>query len=176
MNPETIIRSAIFRLTSRLSSSKASLQVSIPPVLSEFQWNDRNFENLVEKFLEHVLEISSPAGPVRVTVHEMKRKTDLEEFIAVHPQYWFHLSVESQAETGYEGGAKQILHDLGYQFSEWIGVKESESQLAVFRFGTQDIPALILFIQNRRALRTCDFMIPVVDELPLSAKTDGSRY
>jgi hypothetical protein len=175
MNPETIIRSAIFRLDSRPSRSKSSLQVSIPLVLSEFQWNDRNFESLIEKFLEHVLEISIPAGVVRVAVHEMKRKTDLEEFTSVHPEYWLHLSVESQAETGYEGGAKQILQDLGYQCAEWIGLEESESKLGVFRFGTQDMPALILFIQNRRALRNCDFLIPVVDLLPSSAQADISR-
>ena len=161
MNPETIIRSAALKLNNRPSRSTPSLQVSIPPALSEFQWNDRNFENLIERFLEHVLEISSPAGPVRVAVHEMKRKTDLEEFISVHPEYWLHLGVESQAETGYEGGAKKILHDLGYQCSEWIGMEESELQLGVFRFGAQDVPALVLFVHNRRALRNCDFLIPV---------------
>ncbi len=163
MNPEIIIRTAVLKLNSRPSRSKSSLQVSISPALSEFQWNDRNFENLIEKFLEHVLEISSPARPVRVAVHEMKRKTDLEEFISVHPEYWFRLSVGSQAETGYESGAKKILHELGYQCAEWIGMEESESQLGVFHFGMQNMPAVILFIQNHRAQRNCDFLIPVAD-------------
>jgi len=112
---------------------------------------------------------------VRVAVHEMKRKTDLEEFISVHPEYWLHLSIESQAATGYEGGAKKILHDLGYECSEWIGMEESESQLGVFRFGTQDLPSLILFFHNRQALRNCNFLIPVVDVSRLSPEAHSSR-
>jgi hypothetical protein len=161
MNPAAIVKGIILKMNS--SSPRSSVHLSIPPDLSEFHWDDGHFKDLIEKFVNHVLEISHPDCPVRVAVHEMKRKKDLEEFFSIHPEYWLHLSVESQAETGFESGAKRILEGLGYECSEWIGVEDTESQLGAYHFGTEDKPALIIFVQNHGARRNCDFLIPVVN-------------
>jgi hypothetical protein len=165
MKPAIIIKGIILKLNSKRSRAKASIQLSIPPALSEFQWDDCNFRNLIEKLINHVLTVSHPAGCVRIAVHEMKRKADLEEFFSIYPEYWLNLSFKSQAKTGFESGAKAILEDLGYRCSEWVGVEDSESQLGAFCFGTQDKPALVLFFQNRGARRNCDFLIPAANSV-----------
>jgi hypothetical protein len=173
MNPTIIIKGIILKLNSKRNRAKASIQLSIPPALYEFQWDDCNFRNLIEKFLNHLLTVSHPAGCVRIAVHEMKRKADLEEFFSIYPEYWLNLSFESQAKTRFESGAKAILEDLGYRCSEWVRVEDSESQLGAFCFGTEDKPALILFVQNHRARRNCDFLIPVTNSVRVCTQTNG---
>jgi hypothetical protein len=165
MNPAVIIKDTILKLSRKHTKLKSALRLSISPALSEFRWNDKNFEKLIERFVDYVLTISHPARGVEIAVHEMKKKVDLEKFFSIFPEYWFHLSVEIQSKTGFETAAKKILEDLGFQCSEWVGVEESESQLGAFRFGTQASPALILFVQNHGARRNCDFLIPVADAI-----------
>jgi hypothetical protein len=173
MNPAIIIKGIILKLNSKRSRAKASIQLSIPTVLSDFQWDDCHFRNLIEKFLNHVLAVSHPSARVRIAVHEMKRKADLEEFFSIHPDYWLNLSFESQAKTGFGSGAKTILEALGYRCSEWIGVEDSESQLCAFCFAPQDKHALVLFFQNRGAHRKCDFLIPVANSVRVCAQANG---
>jgi hypothetical protein len=161
VNPERIVKEIILKLNDKWGRS--SVYLSIPPDLSEFQWDDSNFEDLIKQFLDHMLDISYSDCPVRMAVHEMKQKTDLERFFSISPEYWLNLSVECQANTGAESGAKKILEGLGYQCSEWIGVEDSESQLGAFHLEAIEKPALILFVQNRGAKRKCDFLIPVAN-------------
>jgi len=172
MNPAVVIKDTITKLSRKDNKLKSSLQLSIPPVLSEFRWDDKNFEKLIERFIDYVLAISQPGRRVQVAVHEMTKKVDLEDFFSIFPAYWLNLSFKSQAETGFESGAKTILEDLGFHCSEWVGVEESESQLGVYRFGAQDSPVLILFVQNHGARRNCDFLIPVVDPIPQLAQAN----
>jgi hypothetical protein len=172
MNPATIVKGIILKLNDR--DPRSSIYLSIPTDLSEFRWDDHNFENMIEKFLDHVLRNSHPDSYVRVAVHKMKQKTDLEEFFSIRPEYWLRLRVESQAKTGFESGAQKILEGLGYKCSEWIGVEDSESQLGAFHFGTEDRTALILFAQNQGSRRICDFLIPVSDSVPLLAQANHS--
>jgi hypothetical protein len=173
MNPAQIIRGIILKLNERNSRIQPSLHLSVPAELPEFQWDGCNFQNLIERFIDHVLEISHPESSVRIAVHELKRKKDLEEFFSIHPEYWLHLSVESQAKTGFESGAKKVLEGLGYRCSEWVGMENSESQLGAFCFGTLDKPALVLFFQNRGARRNCDFLIPVANSARVCAQANG---
>jgi hypothetical protein len=163
MNPAIIIKDIIHKLSHKQAKLKSTLYLSIPPVLSEFQWEDNKFEILMEGFIDYVLAISHPSRGVQIAVHEMKKKEDLEKFFSISPAYWLHLSFKSQAITSLESGAKKILEDLGFHCSEWVGVEESESQLGAFHFGAQDIPALILFVRNHGALSNCDFLIPLGD-------------
>jgi hypothetical protein len=172
MNPAETIRGVILKLHRKHSKLKPSLHLSMPPVLSEFRWNDKNFEKLIEKFICHVMTISRSAKSVQIVVHEVRKKADLENFFSIFPSYWLHLGFESQAETGFESGAKRILEDLGFRCSEWVGVEESDSQLGAFHLGAQDSPALILFMQNHGARRNCDFLIPVVDSIPQLAQAN----
>ena len=85
---------------------------------------------------------------------------------ATSPSYWFRLSVQSQAATGFEKGAREILEDLGYRCSEWVGIDDSDFQLGAFHYGKQDTLALVLFIKNSSARRVCDFLIPVNESVP----------
>jgi hypothetical protein len=161
MKPAKIIKSIILKLNKIKSRSKSALYLSISSDLSDLQWDDGNFKNLIETFLKYLLKISHPSRHVLIAVHEIKQKRDLEDFFSVHPKCWLNLRFECQAENGFESGAKTILGNLGFRCSEWIGVEDSSSQLGAFQFGTQDKPALILFVQNRGARRNCDFLIPV---------------
>jgi hypothetical protein len=54
-----------------------------------------------------------------------------------------------------------MFQHLGYRCDEWVGMKESESQLGAFCFGAQDEVALVLFVQNHGTRRNCDLLVPV---------------
>ena len=141
----------------------SAVYLSMPPSLSEFCWRDGSLEALTRKLLEHVLSISHPARSVRVGVHEKKKFSDLEQFFAILPIYWFQLSIECQSASGLEAGAQRVLESLGYRCPEWMGVEGSESQLGAFHLGTKETPALILYVQNRGARRNCELLIPVTE-------------
>jgi hypothetical protein len=166
MDPERIATDIIPRIREKHRKGSAPVYLSIPSILSEFHWQGGNFEVLMEKFLDHVLETRHPAKSIRVALREKRRMADLEGFFSISPLYWLELSVEGQSTTRFEDGAKRILRDLGYCCPEWIGVEGSESQLGAFYFGTQETPALILFIQIHGAHRNCDFLIPVIESVP----------
>jgi hypothetical protein len=172
MDPSVIIKDIIVKLSRKHTKLKSLLHLSLPPALSEFQWDGKNYEKLIEKFIDYVVTISHPARGVQIAVHVMKKKADLENFFSISPAYWLYFGFESHATTGFENGAKKILEDLGFNCSEWVGVEASESQLAAFRFGEQNKPALILFVQNHGARRNCDFLIPVVDPIPQGAQAN----
>jgi hypothetical protein len=137
--------------------------LSMPAALSEFCWRGVSLKALTRKLLKHVLSISHPARSVRVGVHEKKKFSDLEQFFAISPIYWFQLSIEFQSASGLEAGVQRVLESLGYHCPEWMGVEGSQSQLGAFHFGTQEAPALILCVQNRGARRNCDLLIPVIE-------------
>jgi hypothetical protein len=172
MNPAVTIKDIIIRLSRKRAKLKSLLHLSVSPALSEFRWDGKNYEKLVEKFSDYVLKSSHPAQGVQIAVHVMKKKVDLENFFSISPTYWLHFGFESHAAIGFEDGAKKILKDLGFSCSEWVGVEASESQLAAFRFGEQDNPALILYLQNHGARRNCSFLIPVVDPMPQGAQAN----
>jgi hypothetical protein len=172
MNPAVTIKDIIIRLSRKRAKLKALLHLSVPPALSEFRWDGKNYEKLIEKFSDYVLQISHPARGVQIAVHVIKKKVDLEAFFSISPTYWLYFSFESHATSGFESGAKKILEDLGFHCSEWVGVEASESQLGAFRFGEHDNPALILLVQNHGARRNCDFLIPVVDPIPQGAQAN----
>jgi hypothetical protein len=161
MCAEVLDREAISKSSRDRGCSPVYL--SIPSILSEFRWRGGSLEALTKKLLEHVLSLSQPARGVRVAVHERKRMSDLEEFFAISPLYWFQLSVECQAHSDLSAGAQRVLESLGYSCLEWIGVEGSESQLGAFSLGTPETPSLILYLQNHGARRICDILIPVIE-------------
>jgi hypothetical protein len=161
MDPNAISREIIPKLNKRHSASGPSARLTISSSLSEFDWQSGKLETLIEKLLDHVLKISDPGIRVRIAVHEKKRMVELERFFSIFPCYWFHLSVESQATSGFEEGAKKIFKSFGYRCLEWVGVEGSTSQLGAFHYETRETPALVLFIQNHGARRNCDLLIPV---------------
>jgi hypothetical protein len=139
------------------------IHVSMPFSLSEFRWRGGSLESLIRKLLEHVLSISHPARSVRVGVHEKKKFSDLEQFFAIFPIFWFQLSIECRSASGLEVGVKRVLEGLGYHCPEWMGVEGSESQLGAFHLGTKETPVLILYVRNRGARRNCDLLIPAIE-------------
>ena len=169
MNPEVIATEIIPRLSKNGSKGGPSIYLSAPSFLSQFQYLGGNLESLIENFLDYVLKISHTSRCVRVGIHEKKKMCDLEKFFSIYPDYWLDLNIESQAKSGFEEGAKRILKHFGYRCPEWVGVEGTEAQLGAFHFGAQEMPALILFIQNHGARRSCDFLIPVLESVPYFA-------
>jgi hypothetical protein len=137
--------------------------ISMPSALSEFCWRGGSLKALTKKLLGHVVSISHAARSVHVEIREKKKLSDLEEFFAISPLYWLQLSIECQSASGLEAGAQRVLEGFGYRCPEWMGVEGSASQLGAFHVGTNETPALILYIQNRGARRNCDLLIPVIE-------------
>ncbi len=163
------IKSIILELNSGRTHPKPPVYLSIPPVVSSILRQERNLEKLIKKFLEHVMLNSLPTRSIRVSVHEKTGMTDLEKFFSASPSYWFRVNIQSQARAGFEKGARELLEELGYHCIEWMGVEDSYSQLGAFSYGEQNDLALVLFIQNHRACRICDFLIPVNESAPFFA-------
>jgi len=167
MDPTIILEDIVFKLHKKGKKPYLSVRLSSPSILQKFLEHGNKFTNVIERLLDHILAISHPANYVRIAISDIKRKVDLEEFLSFSPRCWLRLSFESQAATGLESGAKEILGDLGYSCSEWVGVEESESQLGIYRFGAKDSPELVLFLQNHGARRNCDLLFPIT-ESPIS--------
>jgi hypothetical protein len=163
MCTEIPFKEIILELSGRGGRRGSAVYISMPSALSEFRWRGGSLEALTRKLLEHVLSISHPARSVRVGVHEKKKFSDLEQFFAISPIYWFQLSIECQSASGLEAGAQRVLESLGYRCPEWMGVEGSESQLGAFYLGTQKASVLILYVRNRGARRSCDLLIPVIE-------------
>ena len=160
---EIISREAFPRFTGKRSGGRSAVCLSMPLAPYEFRWRGGSLITLTRKLLDHVVSISHPARSVRVGVHERKKFSDLEQFFAISPIYWFQLSIECQSASGLEAGAQRVLESLGYHCREWVGVEGSEAQLGAFHLGTKETPALILYVQNRGARRNCDLLIPVIE-------------
>jgi hypothetical protein len=169
MDPEKIAKEIIPKLRERHGRDCPPIHLSLSPTLPDIPSEGENVEVLIERFLDHVVEISHPARRILVAVHSKKRASDLEQFYSISPFDWFHLSIVSQAISGFERGVKEILANLGYHCPEWVGVEGSESQLGAFHFGDQTSPSMVLFIQNHGSRRSCDFLIPVVESVPYFA-------
>jgi hypothetical protein len=163
MDTAVMIQGIVSNLNSQHQKSDSSLHLTIPAVLNEFGWHEGYFKNLVKRFLAYALESNHTKGPIRIAVHEMKSKEDLEKFFSIYPSHWFRMSVECQVNTDFALMAQKILKDLGYGRSEWVEIEGSKSQLSDFHRGAENSPALILFIQNHGAQRNCDFLIPVMN-------------
>jgi hypothetical protein len=174
MNPVASIKDIIVNLSRKHTKLKSLLHLSVPPALSEYRWDDKNYGKMIEKFIDYVLEIRYTGIGVQIAIRVMNKKTDLEKFFSISPAYWLHFGFESQGKTGFERGAKKILNDFGFRCSEWVGVEGSESQLGAFHLGMQDSPALILYVQNHGARRYCDFLIPVTDAVSQAAQANAS--
>jgi hypothetical protein len=163
MDSAVIIQDIGSNLNSQQQKSGSCLHLTIPAILTEFGGHESYYRNLVKRFLAYALESSHTKKPIRIAVHEMKPKEDLEQFFSIYPSRWLRMSIESQANTDFAVMAQKILKDLGYGRLEWTEIEGAKSQLGDFRFGTENSPVLILFIQNHGAQRNCDFLIPVMN-------------
>ena len=168
MDPERIATDIIPGIRNKGGDESPPVYLSIPSVLSKFHWASGSLELLIEKLIAHALEINHPARGIRIAVREKGRMSDLEQFFSIFPLYWFQTSIEIQAASGFDIGARRILEDCGYRCPEWIEVESSESHLGAFYFGIQETPPLILFIQNHGARLTCDILIPVTESVSSS--------
>jgi hypothetical protein len=169
MNPATAVDKIVTDLNRKRALPNPAIRLSLPQAHSHVIPPDRNLAGMIRKFLNHALEISQSTDSIKVAVREKQRMTDLEKFLFISPQYWLHLIISSNSAKGFEDGAKDILKDLGYQCSEWIGMEGSESQLGIYFCGTRKAIALVVFIENRGARRSCDFLIPVNESVPFYA-------
>jgi hypothetical protein len=165
MDSEKIAMEIIPRLHEKRGRDCPPIHLSISPTLPDIPSDGSSVEMLIERFLNHVVEISHPSRSIRVAVHEKKKASDLEQFYGISPLQWLHLRVKSQSTSGFEKGLKEIMGNLGYHCPEWIGVEGSESQLGAFHYGAKTSPSLILFVQNHGSQRSCDFLIPVVESV-----------
>ena len=163
MDPGKIATEIIPRLRERRGGRCPPIHMSISSALAEAPLGGGILEDLIEQFLDHVMEISHPLRCIRVSVRRRKKAADLEKFFCIFPIHWFHLNIESQSMSGFERGIKEILRNLGYHCSEWVGMEGTESQLGAFHLRSQVLPSLVLIVQNHGSRRSCDFMIPVIE-------------
>jgi hypothetical protein len=161
MNLDDRLRSIVLRLNKKRKNFGPLIQLSISPLPSGLSWHGNKLEALAEQFLICTLAFSSPARCIRVAVRLKRHMVDLEEFFSVSPDHWLHLSAKGALETGFEDSVREVLNNLGFRCSEWIGVEDSEAKLGAFHYEAFKDLALILYVQDQGSRWQCDFLIPV---------------
>jgi hypothetical protein len=163
MNLDANLKKIVHRFNKKNKNLGPSIHLSISPSLSGFSRHEGKLEALAAQFLISTLAFGSQARCIRVAVRIKRRMTDLEKFFSISPAHWFHLSAKGDLETGFEGSVREVLKDLGFRCSEWIGVEDSEARLGAFHDGTSKDPSLIVYVQDQGSRRQCDFLIPVTE-------------
>jgi hypothetical protein len=163
MNLDANLKRIVHRLNKKYKKLGPSIHLSLSPSIAGFSRHEGKLEALAEQFLIRTLEFSSHARCIRVAVRLKRRMEDLEKFFSIFPVQWFHLSAKGDLETGFEGSVREVLKDLGFRCSEWIGVEDSEARLGAFHYGASKDLALIVYVQDQGFSRQCDFLIPVTD-------------
>jgi hypothetical protein len=175
MNLDDNIRRIVFRLNKKQKNIGPLIHLSISPLPSGLSWHGGKMGALIEQFLIRMLPFSSPARCIQVAVHMKKRMADLEEFFAVFPDHWLHLSAKGALETGFEASVREVLKDLGFICSEWIGVEDSEAKLGAFNYGASKDLALIAYVQDQGSRRQCDFLVPITESAVLFMPSNTQR-
>lgn len=167
MNLDANLKKIVYRLNKNNKNPGPSIHLSISPLPPGFSRQGNKLETLAEQFLMRTLAFSDPTRCIRVAVRLKRRMADLEEFFSISPARWLQLSAKGALESGIEDSIREVLSDLGFRCSEWIGVEDSEARLGAFHYGASKDPALIVYVQDQGSRRQCDFLIPVTEDAVL---------
>jgi hypothetical protein len=165
INMSGVIEQAIAAFAQNRTGPRPSVRAKIPPHLPAIPWHDPGLGKFIKRFLYDALMTSSPEVPVRVSVNERSRLSDLEAFVRLLPVCWIQLRVEGR-RPGVTGGlVEELFRDFDYRCEEWVGVEGSDSQLAIFCPNNETGPKVVFCADLSKPIWKCDLLIPVMEQV-----------
>lgn len=143
--------------------AKPAVLVRIPPDPPPVPSRDETLGKLIRVYLYEALLMNDPDAPMHIMVHRRAILKDLETFVGVYPAYWAPLRIQVHGPCLLQNLFKEKFTELGYRCEEWVGVENSNVQLAIFSSSCRE--AKVVFCADvTREVTKCDLLIPVLDE------------
>lgn len=166
-----LIAQAVARFAENRAGPRPSVRAKLPPALPIISWRDESLARFIKRFLYHALTANHPDIPVRVTVNERRRLSDLEAFVRLHPLCWIQLRIEGHGPGMSDGLVEELFREFAYRCEEWVGVEGSDAQLAIFTAVDAGERKIIFCADIAKPAWKCDLLIPVSEQLILSASS-----
>jgi hypothetical protein len=170
-----LIEEAIAKFAQNRTGPRPAVMAKIPPDLPLISWGDDGLSKFIKSFLYHALTANNPEAPVRISVNERARLSDLETFVRILPLCWLQLRIEGRGSGMNDKMIEELFREFGYRSEEWVGVEGSESQLAIFSPWGGTEPKVVFCLNAARPIWKCDVLIPVTDTLMLPVASNGRR-
>jgi len=156
---------------------KPRIFVTIPPGIPLILWHDNGLERCLRAFLYDTLLMSNPEMPLQIAVHTRTRLKDLEEFVGVEPLCWIQVRIAGYGLRMRERMIEDRFKEQSYRCEEWVGVEDSEAQLAIFRPDDRNEMKMVFCMDSTSSMRKCDLLIPVPERallVDLASQQKGS--
>jgi hypothetical protein len=170
-----LIEEAIAKFAQNRSGPRPSVLAKIPPDLPLVSWRDDGLPRFIKSFLYQALTANNPETPVRISVNERARLSDLEAFVRILPLCWLQLRIEGRGPGMSDKTIEELFREFGYRSEEWVGVEGSTSQLAIFSPWGGTEPKVVFCLNTARPVWKCDVLIPVADTLMLPIASNTRR-
>jgi len=155
-----LIEEVIQKFSRNRIGVKPAVFVKIPPEQPYVSSGDKALEKLIRVYLYESLLMGNPDTPVHVMVHRRASLKDLETFAGIYPAYWTQLRVQVHSPCILHNLVKEKFNELGYDCDEWIGVENSNAQLAIFSASWPE-SKVVFCADITQDLTKCDLLIPV---------------
>jgi hypothetical protein len=165
INLTGLIEQAIAAFAQKHSGPRPRVRAKIRPDLPLISWRDSALGKFIGRFVYHALMASSPEVPVRVSLNERSRLSDLEAFVRLVPVGWIQLRIEGRGPGMTGGLIEELFRDIAYRCEEWVGVEGSESQLAIFCPENETEPKLVLCADISKPMWKFDLLIPLMEQV-----------
>jgi len=170
-----LIEGAISKFSRNRTGPGPKIMAEIPTELPRIFWQDDALAKFIKCFLYHALVANSPELPIQVSVHARSRLTDLEGFVGVFPLCWIQLRILGHGPSMTDGVVEELFSEFGYRCEEWVGVQDSEAQLAIFSPLEKEGPKMVFCVDGVRTTWKCDLLIPASEQLLLPAASSARR-
>jgi hypothetical protein len=170
-----LIVQAVARFAQNRSGPRPSIRAKLPPEIPVISWRDESLGRFIKRFLYQALTANHPDIPVRVAVNERRRLSDLETFVGLYPLCWIQLRIEGHGSGMSDGLVEELFRDFAYRCEEWVGVEGSDAHLGIFAPVDNGGPKIVFCADIARPTWKCDLLIPVSEQLALSASSGRKK-
>jgi len=158
-----LIEEVVQKFSRNRIGAKPAVFVKIPPDLPYLLSGDGALEKLIRVYLYESLLMGNPDTPIHVMVHRRASLKDLEAFAGICPAYWTQLRIRVHGPYLLHNLFKEKFNEIGYGCEEWVGVENSNVQLAIFSSPWPE--AKVVFCADiTKDVTKCDLLIPVLEE------------
>ena len=169
-----IIQEATATFYQNRIGDKPPISLTVPAIIGDIPWPDRNLKELVKLFLYETLLTNDPGARVAVSLQRRAELKDLSAFVGVEPSYWLHLRISGRGVRLVEHFIEEFFYQIGYKCAEWVGVEDSQTCLAIFAAADMPEVKIVLCVDSGRFTRKFDLLLPVREllALPYAVETE----
>ena len=162
----TVIQDAIARFSRNRIGEKPPVSIRISAALPTTSWPDGSLRRIVKALLYEALMSNNPEAPMEVCLRRRSELKEFDAFVRLHPMYWAQVRVAGRGLRLRDLSFEEVLNDLGYESEEWLGIKNTTTQFAVFAKGLHQ--KLIFCTDPGNTVKKYDLLLPIT-EPPVAA-------